>query len=119
MRFLCVYKPGKPESKDFVPPTKEEYEAMGKLIGEMQHAGVFVTAEGCLPTSRGARVQNDGGEYVVTDGPFAETKEIISGMCILRVSSKDEAVMWAKRFLATVGGGTSELLQLHESSAGG
>ena len=119
MRFLCIFKPGKPESKDFVPPSQDEYERMGKLIGEMQEAGVFITAEGCLPTSHGARVRNDNGDFVVTDGPFPETKELISGMCVLRVTSKSEAVEWAKRFLAVVGHGTNELLQLHENSAGG
>lgn len=117
MRFLSVYKPGKPESKQFVPPTREEMEAMGKLIAEMQQAGVLVTAEGCFPSAMGARVQGERSSYLVTDGPFAETKEIISGLCILRVASKEEAQEWAKRFLDVVGGGTCELLQLHEHPA--
>jgi hypothetical protein len=119
MRFLCIYKPGKPETDRFTPPSQEEMAAMGKLIGEMQEAGVFISAEGCLPTSMGARVRNDGGNFIVTDGPFAETKELISGMCMIHVSSKEEAIAWAKRFLAVVGGGTSEILQLHETPACG
>lgn len=117
MRFLSVYKPGKPEPAQFIPPTKEEMEQMGKLLAEMQHAGVLVTVEGCFPSAMGARVRSEQSSYLVTDGPFAETKEVIAGLCILRVGSKEEALGWAKRFLDVVGGGTCELFQLHEHPA--
>lgn len=117
MRFLCVYKPGSPERT--TPPTAEEQATMGKLIGEMAKAGVLLAAEGCLPSKFGARVRIDGGQYSVTDGPFPETKELISGMCMLQVKSKEEAIEWTKRFLAAVGEGQSELLQLHDTPAAG
>jgi hypothetical protein len=96
MRFLCIYKPGTPESN--TPPTAEEMAAMGQLIGDMAKAGVLLAAEGCLPSSFGARVRLEAsGEFSVTDGPFPETKELVAGFC------KD---------------GTSEVRQLHDTPAG-
>jgi hypothetical protein len=115
MRFLCVYRPGRPESDD--PPSSEEVTAMGKLIEEMTRAGVLLAAEGCLASARGARVRIDGGKYTVVDGPFPETKELIAGLCLLQVKSKAEAVEWTKRFLSVVKEGESEIRQLHETPA--
>jgi hypothetical protein len=116
MRFLCVYRPGTPE--DTTPPTAEEQAAMGKLIGDMAKAGVLLGAEGCMPSAVGSRVRIDSGDYSVTDGPFPETKELISGFCLLQVKSKAEAIEWTKRFLALVKHGTSEIRQLYETPAG-
>lgn len=71
-----------------------------------------------MPSRLGARVHIEGkGKYTVTDGPFAETKELACGMCLLEVPSREEAIAWTKRFLEVVGGGESELLQLHEVPA--
>ena len=110
MRFLCIYKPGTPETDAL--PTCEEQEAMGKLIGEMAKAGVLLGTEGCMPSRFGTRVRLQDGEYSVTDGPFPETKELISGFCLLQVKTQAEAVEWTKRFLALVQHGTSEIRQL-------
>ena len=115
MRFLCVYRPGRPENDD--PPSPEEVTAMGKLIEEMTRAGVLLAAEGCLASARGARVRIDGGKYTVVDGPFPETKELIAGLCLLQVKSKAEAIEWTKRFLSVVKEGESEIRQLHETPA--
>ena len=110
MRFLCVYRPGKPESD--APVREEEVAAMGKLIDEMTRAGVLLATEGCMSSASGARVRVDAGKYTVTDGPFPETKELIAGFCLLQVKSKAEAVEWAKRFLSVVKVGESEVRQL-------
>jgi hypothetical protein len=91
--------------------------AMGKLIGDMAKAGVLLGAEGCLSSSFGSRVTVRSGEYSVTDGPFPETKELVAGFCLLQVKSKAEAIEWAKRFLAVVKTGTSEVRQLHDTPA--
>lgn len=115
MRFLCVYRPGTLESNR--PPTAEEQTAMGKLIGEMAQAGVLLAAEGCLPSAFGARVRIDDNKFTVTDGPFPETKELIQGLCLLQVKSKEEAIEWTKRFLAVVGEGESEVRLLHDTAA--
>jgi len=113
MRFLCLYKPGKPEC----PPTQEAMNAMGKLIEEAMQAGWLIATEGCLPSSAGARVRLADGKFVVTDGPFAETKEVIGGFAIIRADSKQEAVELTKYFLETAGGGETEIRQLYESPA--
>lgn len=107
MRYLCLYKPGKEPDG---PPTEQEMAAMGKLIGEMQQAGVLLTFEGCQPSAKGFRMDiAPGGKFNVTDGPFPETKELVAGMAVLQVKTKAEAVEWTKRFLAVVGAGQSEV----------
>ena len=115
MRFLCVYRPGTPESD--APPSQEEMASMGKLIDDMAKAGVLLAVEGCRPSSRGARVRIDGGKFTVTDGPFAETKELIAGLCMLQTKTMAEAIEWAKRFLSVVGEGESEIRLLHDTPA--
>jgi hypothetical protein len=113
MRFLCIYKPGRPEQ----PPTQEEMARMGKLIEEAMKAGWLITTEGCLPTSLGARVRLSEGKFTVTDGPFAETKEVVGGFAIIRANSKQEAIELTKNFLEVAGGGESEIRQLYEVPA--
>jgi hypothetical protein len=113
MRFLCVYKPSKPEG---IPPTQDEMARMGKLIDEMTKAGVLLSTEGCQPSSKGARVRRSGGKIAVTDGPFTEAKELIGGFAIIQVKSKAEALEWTKRFLEVAGDGESEIRQLHEAA---
>jgi hypothetical protein len=115
MRYLCVYRPGTPERD--APPTQDEIARMGKLIEDMSRAGVLLAAEGCQTSSKGARVRIKNGEFVVTDGPFPETKELIAGFCMLQVKTKAEAVEWTKRFLSVVGEGESEIRQLHDTPA--
>lgn len=114
MRFLCIYKPAAPEG---APPTQQEMENMGKLIQDLSESGHFLTTEGCLPTTLGARVRRSGGDYAVTDGPFTEAKEIIGGFAIIQAASKQEAIELTKRFLSVAGDGESEIRQLHEMPA--
>jgi hypothetical protein len=110
MKFLCLYKPGKEPG----PPTADDFTKMGKLIDEMTKAGVLVATEGCMDSSKGARIRITKGEYTVTDGPFPETKELVAGLAIIQVKTKAEAVEWTKRFLSVVGEGESEIRQLNE-----
>jgi hypothetical protein len=118
MRFLTLYKPADTKSMEAgVPPSQEEMAAMGKLIEDGFKSGVLLAAEGCQPSSKGARVRRSGGKVTVTDGPFTESKEIIGGLAIIRASSKEEAIEHAKRFLDVAGDGVSEIWQLHEDSA--
>lgn len=86
---------------------------MGALISDMAKAGVLLATEGCLPSAQGVRVRIDAGDFSVNDGPFAETREIVGGLCMLQVKSKAEAVEWCKRFLTIVGTGQSDIYQLH------
>jgi hypothetical protein len=111
MRYLSIFKTVERNA----PPSQEEMTAMGKLIEEGMKAGWLVATEGCLPTSLGARVRMSAGKLTVTDGPFAEAKEVVGGFAILRANSKEEAVQLAKDFLKVAGDGECELRQIYEA----
>jgi|SRR6185437_3201953 len=112
MKFLCIYKPGKPEG---TPPSQQDMESMGKLIQEMQQEGTLLATEGCLPSALGARVRQANGKITVTDGPFTEAKEIIGGFAIIRADSKEHCIELTKRFLKIAGDGESEIRQIWEA----
>jgi hypothetical protein len=78
-------------------PDAKAVEAMMKYNESLQKAGALVTLDGLHPPSMGARVTFRGGTPKVTDGPFAEAKEVIGGYWIIQVKSKEEAIEWAKR----------------------
>jgi hypothetical protein len=113
MRFMMLYKPG---NETTAPPTPEEMARMGALINEMAKAGVLLATDGLQPSATGARVEVAGEKFTVTDGPFAETKELIAGYAIVQVKSKEEAIEYAKKFLKVVGEGVSEIRQMHDVS---
>ena len=113
MRFLSIYK----HAETNVPPTTEMMAKMGQLIEEMTQAGTLVSTEGCLPSSKGARVRRSGGKLTVTDGPFTESKELIGGFAIIQAASKKEAIEHTKAFLKIAGDGETEVRQLHETPA--
>ena len=101
MRFFC-YTLGD-ENIPLPPPSPAEMEVMGAFIGEAMQAGALVATGGFAPTSDGVKVQYSAdGSFKVTDGPFAEAKELIGGWALIETASKEEAVDWAKRFLAIV-----------------
>lgn len=114
MRFMTLYKADK-ESTD--PPSQQEMMAVGKLIEEMAGAGVLLATDGLQPSAQGSKVRISGGKFTVTDGPFAEAKEIIGGFAIINVKSKKEAIEWSKRFLAVMGEGESEVRLMHDTPA--
>jgi hypothetical protein len=102
------------KSEAGVMPDRKILEAMGKYNEELVKAGVMLAGEGLHPTSRGARVKFDGAKRTVTDGPFAETKELLAGFWLWKVKSKEEAIDWLKR--APFDGGTEvELRQVFEA----
>ena len=115
MRFLVMHKSNE-QNEAGVPPSKELIEAMGKLMEETAKAGVLLAAEGVHASSKGARVQFSGGKRTVTDGPFAEAKELIAGFAIIEVNSKDEAIEWATRFANVIGDVEIEIRQVVELS---
>lgn len=94
MRYLITLKAAPPAS----PPPPELMEAIMKLGDEATKAGALLDTAGLLPSAAGARVQLSGGNLSVTDGPFAEAKEMIS-YALYQVRSKEEAIEWASRFL--------------------
>ena len=115
MRFLSIYKTVERNS----PPTQEEMARMGKLVEEGMREGWLLATEGCLPTALGARVRHSSGKLSVTDGPFAETKEVVGGFAILKVNSKEEAIELTRKFLQTAGEGECELRQLYDGGPEG
>ena len=96
MRFMVLVK-ANTDSEAGVLPDEKLLTAMGKFNEELVNAGVMLAADGLHPSSKGARVAFSGSSRTVTDGPFAETKELIAGFWIWKVNSKAEAIEWLKR----------------------
>jgi hypothetical protein len=80
-----------------VLPCREDFEAMGKYNEELIKAGVMLDGAGLQPTSKGAKIVFRRSGVEVTDGPFAETKEIIAGYWMIQVASRAEAIAWARK----------------------
>jgi hypothetical protein len=96
MRFMMLVRADKMTESGALPDEKD-LAAMGKYNEEMQKAGVLLDLSGLHPSKRGARVRFSGGKPTVTDGPFAEAKEMIAGYWLIQVKSREEAIEWAKR----------------------
>jgi hypothetical protein len=96
MRVMVLVKATK-DSEAGVMPSQELLTQMGKFNEELVKAGVMLAGEGLHPSSKGARVHFSGDKRSVTDGPFAETKELVAGYWLWQVRSMDEALEWAKR----------------------
>ena len=96
MRFMILVKASR-DSEAGVMPSQQLLTDMGKFNEELAKAGVLLAADGLQASSKGARVKFSGGQTIVTDGPFAETKELVAGFWIWQVKSKEEAIEWLKR----------------------
>jgi hypothetical protein len=98
MRFMMLVIPrGYENAKPGTTPDAKAVERMMKYNGSLQKAGVLLALDGLHPASMGARVSFQGGTPTVTDGPFAEAKEVLGGYWMIQVKSRDEALEWAKR----------------------
>jgi hypothetical protein len=111
MRFLSIYST--PETNE--PPTPEHMAKMQALIEDGMEGGWLISTEGCLPSALGARVRRTEGRIKVTDGPFAEAKEVVGGFAILEADSKEHAIRLCRTFLEVAGDGECELRQLYEA----
>ena len=96
MKVMVLVKASK-DSEAGVMPKQELLSAMMKFNEELVKAGVMLAGDGLQPTSKAARVKFQGGKRSVIDGPFAETKELIAGYWLWKVSSLQEAIDWVKR----------------------
>src|SRR5436190_1585978 len=113
MRVMVIVKANK-DSEAGILPDKEILTKMGKYNEELVKAGVMLAGEGLQASSKGKRVRFSGAKPTVTDGPFAETKELIAGFWLWQVRSMEEAVEWLKR--APFGGGSEiEIRQVFEA----
>lgn len=114
MRFMMFIYPGLSSEADW-EPSAEAVAAMSRYNEELSQAGALLALDGLRPPSDGARLTFAGGKPLVTDGPFAETKEVIGGYWIIQTASKEEAVKLASR--CPVGGDVViELRQIAEFS---
>ena len=96
MRFMIIVKASK-DSEAGVMPSEKLLAEMGKFNEELSNAGILLAGEGLHASSKGARVKCSGSTRTVIDGPFAETKELIAGFWLWKVTSKEEAIEWVKR----------------------
>jgi hypothetical protein len=111
MRFMMLMIPkGYETAAPGAMPDAKAVEAMMKYNEELQKAGVLLALDGLHPPSMGARVSFAGGKPTVTDGPFAESKEVLGGYWMIRVNSRDEAIAWARRCPA----GENEIIEIRQ-----
>lgn len=96
MRFMVIVKATK-DSEAGVMPSMELLTAMGNFNEEMAKAGVMQAGEGLHPTAKGARIRFEGGEPMVTQGPFALSGDLVSGFWLIETATWDEAIGWMKR----------------------
>src|SRR5688572_18021434 len=114
MRFMILIKANK-DTEAGVMPSEQLLSDMGKYNEELVQAGIMQAGEGLQPSSKGARVKFIGDRRVVTDGPFAETKELIAGFWIWKCKSKQEAIDWVKRCPNPTGEESVEIRQVFEA----
>ena len=108
MRFMILIKADK-NSEAGAMPSEKLLAEMGTFNEALVKAGIMLAGEGLHPSSKGARVKFSGAKRIVTDGPFAETKELIAGFWIWKCTSMQEAIDWVKRCPNPFPGGDSEI----------
>jgi hypothetical protein len=96
MRVMVIVKATK-NSEAGILPSEKLLADMGKFNEELVKTGIMLAGDGLQPSSKGKRVKFAGGKRTVTDGPFAETKELLAGFWVWQVKSMDEALEWVKR----------------------
>ena len=96
MRFMVIVKATK-ESEGGALPDEKALAAMGNFNEELVKAGVMLAGEGLHPSSEGVRISFTGGKKIVTEGPFAETTELVAGYWLLQTKTRAEVVEWIKR----------------------
>src|SRR3954451_19832295 len=96
MKVMVMVK-ASADSEAGVMPSEALLAEMGRYNEELTRAGIMLAGEGLHPSSKGVRVRFSGTDRTVTDGPFAETKELLAGFWLWRVKSMDEAIEWVKR----------------------
>src|SRR4051794_26859281 len=115
MKFMILFKTIRDREVD-MPPCKDLPKMIG-FIEELSKSGVLLATEGLHPSSRnGVRVRRAEGKFTITDGPFAEAKELVAGFALVKAMSKQEAIELSKQFLEIAGEGTAEVREVIEQS---
>ena len=99
MKFMTMVLSSEARERELGPPPQALIDAVGKLGEEATKAGIAVYMGGLRGTAAGAMIRLSAGEVLVTDGPFAEAKEVVGGYSMFEVASKEEAVAWAVRLM--------------------
>jgi len=110
VKFLMTYA----QSPNARPPTPEQLARLGAYTEKNVKSGTVLMTGGLVRPSRGIQLRCEGGKVSVTDGPFAETKEVIDGFALVEVRSKEEAIAVATEFMQIAGDGTGEVLQVFD-----
>jgi hypothetical protein len=111
MRFMMLMIPrGYENAAPGTSPDAEAVAAMMKYNEALQRAGILIALDGLHPPSMGARVSFPDGKPVVSDGPFAEVKEVLGGYWMINVPSRAEAIEWAKK----CPGGPNEVIEIRQ-----
>ena len=116
MRFMVMIK-ATPQTEAGQMPGEDVLAAMGRYNEELANAGVLLGGEGLQPSSKGWRVEYDGSQRRVVDGPFAESKELIAGYTLIQTRTREEALEWSRRFPNPISEGVPchiEVRQLYE-----
>jgi hypothetical protein len=113
MRFLIMVKATK-DSEAGVMPEEKLMGEMANYHEELVKAGALLDASGLKPTSKGWRIKYSGGKRTLTDGPFAETKELLAGYTLIKVKSREEAIEWTKRFPNPAGEGKDAEIEVRQ-----
>ncbi len=114
MRFMILVK-ATPESEAGVIPSAQAFAAMDQYNEALIDAGIMLHSEGLMASSKGTRLRFDGEGITVTDGPFAETRELLCGFWLIDVKSRDEALAWCRR-IPFENGEEIELRQVFEAA---
>ena len=110
MKFLMTYT----QRPDAPPPSPEQMVKIGAYAEKNMKAGILIMTGGLVRPSRGIQLRCEHGKVSVTDGPFAETKDLIDGFALVDVGSRDAAVQLASEFMQLAGDGTGEILQVFD-----
>lgn len=110
MKFMAIFE----SNPTAPPPSPETMQKLGEYTKRMLDSGSVVLTGGLVRPSHGVRIQNEGGKITVTDGPFAESKELIDGFAVLEAANMEAAIALSKEFMAIAGDGKGEILPMFE-----
>ena len=113
MKFLMIFE----SDRNAPPPSPETLQKLGAYTQRMLASGTVVLTGGLVRPSHGIRIQSEGGKITVTDGPFAESKELIDGFAVVNAANKEEAIALSKEFMQIAGDGKGEILEMFDPGA--
>jgi hypothetical protein len=114
MKFMMIFE----SNPSAPPPTPETLAKLGAYTQRMLASGTVVLTGGLVRPSRGIQIKNEGGKVTVTDGPFAESKELIDGFAVVEAKNKEEAIALSTEFMLIVGDGKGEILPMFDPGGG-